>query len=131
MPVQVIWDDEARTCLRHIYIGNLTIDDYINAVNEVEQMSKSVSHTVHSIMDRSQVLTTPAVMLPVMRYANKHVPPNLGLRVIIKGGMFTRAIVDLGRRVAPRLAQNIYFANDLDDARAIIAAHADKVEKAS
>jgi hypothetical protein len=35
--------------------------------------------------------------------------------------MFTRLIVDIGRRAAPRLVDNVYFVDTVEEARLIIA----------
>jgi len=43
MPIQVIWDNEAKTTIRQIYSGKLTLQDYITATDVVEQMAKGVS----------------------------------------------------------------------------------------
>ena len=123
MPINVVWDNNAKTIIRQIYTGKLTLQDYIMATNELEQMAKEVTHTVHSLMDRTDVISAPGLVLPAMRYANSHVPPNLGIRVIIKGDMFTHVIVDIGRRVAPRLIHDIYFVDSLEEGRAVIAKH--------
>ncbi len=120
MPIQVVWDDETKSTIRQIYSGKLTLQDYITATDTLEQMAKEVSHTVHSLMDRTAVLSAPGLVLPAMRYANNHVPSNLGLRVIVKGDMFTHVIVDIGQRVAPRLIHNIYFVDTLEAGRAMI-----------
>ncbi|MBA3869848.1 MAG: hypothetical protein H0X30_11945, partial [Anaerolineae bacterium] len=117
---QVVWDDETKIAIRQIYMGGLTLQDYITATDVLAQMAKSVPYTVHSLMDRTGVTSAPGIVLPAMRYANNHVPPNLGIRVVIKGDMFTHVIVDIGRRVAPRLVHDIYFADTLDEGRAII-----------
>ena len=87
---------------------------------------KSVSHTVHSLMDRTGVISAPKIVLPAVRYANNHVPPNLGIRVVIKADMFTHVIVDIGQRVAPRLIHNIYFVDTLEEGRAFIARRSKK-----
>jgi len=126
MPIQVIWDDETKTTIRQIYSGKLTLQDYITATDQVEQMAKGVSYTIHSLMDRTEVISAPGIVLPAMRYANNHVPPNLGVRVIIKGDMFTHVIVDIGRRIAPCLVHDIYFVDTLDEGRAVIAKHTAK-----
>lgn len=123
MPVEVIWDDETQTILRQIYNGHIKFEDYIAATDEFGRMARSVPHTVHSIMDRTRVLSTPGVLLPAMRYANNTLPLNVGLRVIIKASWFTRVLVDLGRRIAPHLINNIHFVDTLDDARRLIASH--------
>lgn len=128
MPVQVIWDDEGKTIIRQIYSGHLEISDYITAADQVEQMAKAVSYTVHSIMDRRAVLSAPGMALPAMRYANNHVPPNLGIRVVVKGDLFTRVLVDIGRRVAPRLVQDMHFVDTLEEGRALIARRSKVVE---
>ncbi len=127
MPIQVIWDDATKTTLRQIYSGKLTLQDYIEATDTLEQMAKEVTHTVHSLMDRTAVASTPGIVLPAMRYANNHVPSNLGIRVVVKGDMFTHVIVDIGRRVAPRLIHSIYFVDTLEAGRAIIAKHIQQV----
>jgi len=126
MPIQVVWDNDAKTVIRQIYSGQLTLQDYIVATNEMERMIKGVPHTVHSLMDRTEVVSAPGIVLPAMRYANSHVPPNLGIRVIIKGDMFTHVIVDIGRRVAPRLIHDIYFVDSLEEGRAVIDKHSKK-----
>ena len=126
MPVQVIWDDEAHTILRQIYTGHLKLADYLEASDEFGRMAKLVTHTVHSIMDRTGVLSTPGVMLPALRYANNNLPPNIGIRVIVKGSMFTRLLVDIGRRAAPSLTKQVYFVETLEEARNLIAQHAEK-----
>ena len=123
MPINVVWDNNAKTIIRQIYTGRLILQDYIVATNELEQMAKEVTHTVHSLMDRTDVISAPGLDLPAMSYANSHVPPNLGIRVIIKGDMFTHVIVDIGRRVAPRLIHDIYFVDSLEEGRAVIAKH--------
>jgi hypothetical protein len=121
MPVEVVWDDEAHTILRQIYSGHLKLEDYIAATDEFGRMARSVPHTVHSIMDRTRVLSTPGVLLPAMRYANNTLPPNVGLRVIIKASLLTRVLVDLGRRVAPNLINNIHFVDTVEESHRLIA----------
>lgn len=121
MPVQVIWDDEGKTIIRQIFSGQVTLQDYITAADQVEEMAKEVPHTVHSLMDRTDVVSSPSIVLPAMRYANSHVPPNLGIRVVVKGGVFTQVIVDIGRRVAPRLIHDIVFVDTVEEGHALIA----------
>lgn len=123
MPIQVVWDNEAKTVIRQIYSGNVSLQDYMTAADDVERLAKMVPHTVHSIMDRGQIQSTPSMVLRALRYANNHVPPNLGLRVIINGDVFTRVVVDIGRQIAPRLIRDIYFVDTLDAARDVITRH--------
>ncbi len=125
MPVKVIWDDEAKTCIRQIYSGDVTLQDYMMAADEVERMAKGVSYTVHSLMDRTGLVSTPPLVLPAVRYANNHVPPNLGLRVLIQAAPFTRVVIEIGRRIAPRLMQHIHFVDTLEEGRALITRYSE------
>lgn len=123
MPVEVIWDDDAHTIIRQIYSGNVDLRDYITATDVLEQMAKHTPYVVHSLMDRTQVLSAPNGTLTALRYANNHVPENLGLRVIIKGDSLTKVLVEIGKRIAPRLIRNIYFVDTVDDGRLVIDQH--------
>lgn len=123
MPVEVVWDDEAQTIVRQIYSDHLKLEDYMTATDEVVRMARSVPHTVHSIMDRTSALSTPGVLLPAMRHANNTLPSNVGLRVIINATLFTRVLVDLGRRIAPNAINNIHFVDSLEEARSVIASY--------
>jgi hypothetical protein len=120
MPVQVVWDNPEKTILRQIYSGHVKIEDFFAATDEVFRMAQEVDHIVHSINDRTPALSFPARILPALRYANKHVPPNLGLRILIKPSLFARLMVDMGKVVAPKLTQDVYYVETLAEAYALI-----------
>ena len=73
MPIQAIWDDEAKTTIRQIYSGKLTLQDYITATDAVEDMSKEVSQTVHSLWielmsSLRRVWSYPPCAMPIIMY---------------------------------------------------------------
>lgn len=123
MPVQVEWDNDSRSVIRQIYSGFVTLDDYMRATDQVAEMVGKVAHEVHSIMDRTAITSAPSTALPALLYANRKLPDNIGLRLIINPSMYTRMIVNIGRHVAPRVITNVYFARDIVEARAIIRDH--------
>jgi len=121
MPVEVIWDNDDKTIIRQIYRGITTTDDYFLATDCIYNMACLVPEkTVHVILDRREVRATPASLFTVLRYANDHLPPNLGVSVIVKPSMFTRLLVDMGKRFAPKLTRVVYFTDTLEEARQII-----------
>jgi len=121
MPVMVIWDNKEKTIIRQIYSGDTSHQDYIQAVDEFAALASSVSHIVHSIMDRREIESAPSVNISGLRYGNQHMPANVGLRVVVKPGLFTQIMVDVGKRIAPNLVQQVYFVDTLEEAYAIIA----------
>jgi len=123
MPVEVIWDDEAKTIIRQKYTGHVVLDDYYIAVDKFVDLAKSVDYTVHSIMDRTDMLISQGSYLQAMRYADKKMPDNIGLRVIIKANVMTKMMVNIGTRIAPRLISNVHIVDTLEDAREVIKSH--------
>ncbi|MCA9912686.1 MAG: hypothetical protein KC496_05040 [Anaerolineae bacterium] len=129
MPVQVVWDDDEKRILRQIYSGHVTLQDYYAATDQVAEMASQVSHVVHSVMDRSQIISTPNSALPALLYANKHLPENIELRLIICPSVYTRMITNIGRRIAPRVIHHIHFAATLAEAHQIIRQHMNVVDR--
>lgn len=123
MPIDVIWDDEAKTIIRQIYSGRVILDDYYKATDQFVKLANSVDYTVHSIMDRQDVLISEGSYLQVMRYANKIMPDNIGIRAIIKANVMTRMMINIGSRLAPRLVSQIRLVNNLEEARQVIEAN--------
>jgi hypothetical protein len=121
MPVEVIWDDDAQTIIRQIYSGHLVLQDFFTGTDALLRMANSVTYPVHTIYDRTQVDSTPAMILPALRYVNSRVPPNLRLRIIVKPVLFTRVIIELAQKIAPRVVENLYFVETLEEARRMIA----------
>ena len=120
MSVEVIWDDEAKTIIRQVYAGTTILDDYYKAVDEFVELATSVDYMVHSIMDRTQITSAPGTILQVMRYADKLMPDNVGLRIIVKPTMLTKIFADMGKRIAPKLARHVHYCDTLDEAHALI-----------
>lgn len=120
MPVQVVWDDDAKTIIRQIYSGHVVLNDYYDAVDHFVELASSVDYTVHSIMDRRDILVSQASYLQVMRYGDKKIPDNVGLRVIINAMAITRMMVNIGERITPRLINNVHIVDTLEEARTTI-----------
>ncbi len=123
MPMKVIWDDENQTIIRQIYTGVVTTEDYYAAIDEFALLASSVTHTVHSIMDRREIQVVTGSYMNALRYGNGKMPDNLGLRVIINANGMTKMMINIGTRIAPRLVANIHFVNTLEQAYEVIASH--------
>lgn len=123
MPVTVIWDDEAKTTLRQVYEGNLALDDYYVAVDAFLKLAETEGQgrIIHSIMDRTLVKSSPSGAIRAMQYGNKKLEHVLGITVVLKPNLMVRFIVDMGKRVAPALVRKLFYADNLEDARAIIS----------
>lgn len=122
MPVKTVWDNDAKTIVRNIYSGNVTVDDYYIATDEFVELAVTVDHQVNSIMDRTNIVTAPATVLQALRYADKKIPEGkLGMSVIVNSSTFSKVMVNIGKRFAPNLAKTVFFADTVEDAHHIIA----------
>ena len=129
MPVEVFWDNDEKTIVHQIYQGVVIQEDYYMAIERVAELLRSVDHTVHSIHERDQVKIHPSTTISALRYGHRIMPPNLGINVIIGAKQFTRVVANLGRTVAPNLVKEIFFADNVEEARAIIARESTKQVK--
>jgi len=128
MPVQVEWADPSRRAICQIYSGDVVLDNYYDATDQVAALARTVPYTVHSIMDRSAVTSSVNSALPALLYANRNLPENLGLRIIINPSVYTRMIIHIGTKIAPRVINNVRFANDLQEAQEIVGERAAELE---
>jgi hypothetical protein len=123
MPARTEWDNEEKTVLLHIYEDDVTLEDYHRIIDESYELISAQPHPVHTIMLRTNVKSQPAALLSVMRYANKHLPDNQGIRAIVGANRLTKILTDIGKTVFKNLVESLYLAEDLDDARRHIAAY--------
>lgn len=122
MPGRTEWLNDDHTIMLHLYEGKVILEDYYKVIDESYALTKAEDHVVHIIMDRSGLTESPASMTSVMRYGNKKIASNTGMRVIVGATFMTRVIVDVGRVIAKSLVDNVHFAESRDEALEIINA---------
>jgi hypothetical protein len=120
MAVHVQWDNAEKTTILQQYSGDVTVDEYLYAINRTFHMVMSVSHTVHLIYDRTELKTTAQPMSRVFQVAGKHLTPNLGSIVIVGGTLTTTINFQLLKVIAPALAKKVQFADTLAEAHAML-----------
>ncbi len=84
-------------------------------------MLKSVSHTVHLIIDERAIELN--LSFADMNYLEQKVPPNQGTVVIVvnKGDLIYKKVVqDVGQKMAPKAFEQPYFATSLEAARRVL-----------
>jgi hypothetical protein len=123
MPVHIQWDNADKTIILHQYEGEVSTNDYLHAINRTFQMLNSVPHTVHLIYDRSGVTGVPQQMSRIFQVAGKYLTENIGIKVVVGANLTTTINLQLCRVIAPGVAKNTHFANSVNEARQLIAAH--------
>lgn len=121
MPFQVIWEDPEQTIIRQLYTGKVTAGDYYQAVDRNAEMMHSVNHPVDLIIDVLDAKTDMKGFWAALSYANKKVPDNQRLVIVVGADSFLKVLGGVANKIAPRATSNSYFADSLDEAYRIIA----------
>ena len=121
MGIRLLWGNEEKTILRHIYDGKWTVDDYRGAMEESRQMLLSVQHPVDLIIDMRKSASPPFGILPAYQETDQLVPDNQRLVIMVKPGMIMKALNRIITDIAPRSSANGIIAESMDEAHALIA----------
>jgi hypothetical protein len=120
MPIAVAWGDVSKTIIVSTFKGEWTLEDSHNMIDEMYQLTSSVNHIVHVVLDFTDSLSSPAKMLSSGSHIEKRSSPNSGLSVIVKANGFIKAISQLIMKLFVRNGK-LYFVDTVDEAYQIIA----------
>lgn len=118
--IQVSWDNDTKTIIRYDFDYGWTWAE-LDAANEMlHEMLRSVHHDICAIAIQNyrqhylpaNPLSKISVMLPTR-------PQQLGLTVIVAHSSLITGVLNLMIKVYPS-ASHLRFANNLDEARAMI-----------
>jgi hypothetical protein len=119
MKIQIVWDDAARTILRHTYQPGWTLDDYHHLVDVNHEMLMSVDHCVDIISDFTDSRTTPTQLISAMTHMENRLPRYEQVSVLVQAPFFIRIMVESGLRLMKGRNQRVAvrFATSLEEAR--------------
>jgi hypothetical protein len=121
MSYLIQWDNADKTVVFQQYKDTAVKEDLYSLSKASAEMLKSVSHTVHLIIDERPVKVT--LSYTDIKYLEGNVPENQGAVIMIvnKSGLaYKKLIQDVGRSLAPKAFDQPYFAETLEEARQIL-----------
>ncbi len=122
MAIAILWDDEARTCLRLDFEGPWRWDEYDSAIAEASSTIESAGHRVDLIHNLRAGSRMPiGYFLPHFRYALNLMGANLGLIVFIGSNHSMQVLLSLFIETFTTVHHKVAFADSVDDARRILA----------
>lgn len=131
MGYSVEWANAEKTIVLQTYSGYVKTDEYYQAVDESALLLSSVEHPVDLIMDGREAKTENGKgFLMAVSYANKKVPKNQRLVLMVGAGLLIRTMGKITRSIAPRATENIYFVNTVEEAYKLIEEHQQSSEHA-
>lgn len=123
MSIELKWEDEAKTILRHTYKGAWTVEEFYRAVDESRALLLEVGHPVDLIIDMREGPNPPRGIAPAYQYADRKVPPNQRLIVMVDPSEYMRTFNRVVEGIAPRASQNRHVVETIEDAHELIEAY--------
>lgn len=131
MTIQVEWDNEAKTIIRHDFDGLWTWGEFQELCRATRAMVTSVPHPVHIISNmRQAIMPRGQGMMGNMRRAMLAAPPNRGIIVVVVNP-FLKSLLSLFMSFDPEMTEIIYSAESVEEARQLIAARGQSAGHAS
>jgi hypothetical protein len=115
------WDNEEKTVVFQQYTGIPFKEDLYNLAEESARMLKSVSHTVHIIIDEHNVKMN--LNAKDMEYLENLVPVNQGCVILVvnqKNLPYKKFINGAGAKIAPKTFEQPFFAAAVEEARQLL-----------
>ncbi len=120
MSIEAVWLNEPQRIVHIRYGGDLATADYIEAIQTLSTMMQDVSNSVHFVLERTAVVRIQQSPLSILLFANRQLPQNVGVVVIIQPTTYIRMILSIARSLTPRLVKNLHYATDMTTALQII-----------
>ena len=126
MSITAKWDNEDYTVIRIQLHDPWEGEEYSQATLHAWSLMETVNHTVHLIIDFSDASTFPKNMLLQAPATNSHIHLRQGLVIVVKITPYLQAVMRVAIRVFPRLGQNLFFTQTVQEAYDLIQARSIK-----
>ena len=121
MGVRVYWHDDQKTILHQVYEGQCVASDFHKCVNDSYPLVSSVTHTVDIIVDMTQARFVGASFLSARNNSETKAQDNQRMAILVGAPGFIKALVNIGKTIAPKTTKNIRFAKTVEEAHSLIA----------
>ncbi|MEO8613187.1 MAG: hypothetical protein ABI690_35175 [Chloroflexota bacterium] len=128
MPINVRWDDEAKTIVRLDFIAPVSWETFQDAMDRAAKLAESVNYRVDVLSIPGVVPMPPGSPVPQVQRAFKKLPRNVGVVVMLTSNAFARTIVSTvgGMYIGKRYKA----VETIDEAYRLIDAHRAKSHSA-
>lgn len=123
MGIRIVWDDDERTIIRHVYEGDWTLEDYYHLIDENYRLLDEVGHPVYIINDLRAMTSMPQDMAMAIRYAVHKAHPNEVINVMVGASMYVNMLVDAINKSIKGKVTEVNYVNTLEEAYTMIENH--------
>lgn len=121
MPVKIDWFDAAQTIIRIDVNGSWPLEEYLHGVQSAIAMTKDKPYIVHTIVDMTNSSNFPTQVISAAKGYDTRFPTNQGLFLMVNTPLYLRTMVQIAIKMYIKAAENLQFANSVDEACGLIA----------
>jgi hypothetical protein len=121
MSITVVWDDEAKTAIRHIYQGRWDWSDFYKALQEANAMMDTVNYKVGLIIDVQASGLIPSGAISRIGSLRGRAHRNSGMAALVGANMFVRMLYDIFQKAYRGMDANFVMVSSLNEAREVLA----------
>ncbi len=123
MGIEIVWDDDAQTILRHIYTDPWTAQDVIDTVAVSFEMLAQIDHPIYRIVDLTATKQVPLDILKAGRVVLRQNPPNQVVAYVVGASNIVITSYKILATLYPHIKKSYLFVDTLEEAYARIAEH--------
>ncbi|MEO8395425.1 MAG: hypothetical protein ABI700_20700 [Chloroflexota bacterium] len=120
MGIQIVWDNDEQTIIRHIYEKHWSLEDYYALIDENFRQIASVNHRVDIINDLRELTVIPPNVVPAIRYAARKAHPNEGINVIVASPTHVKVLIEAINQAVGEVTE-VLHVRTIDEAYPLIA----------
>lgn len=120
MPVTMDWETPERRVIHITFFGTWDVNDLHRLITKRNSMMECVKHLVHQIYDMTASSSAPSNLLSIMSRAELPSDKKGSLIVIVNASDYIKSISTIMRTISPRLFDNVFFVNSLDEAQRLV-----------
>ncbi|MBA3867867.1 MAG: hypothetical protein H0X30_01800 [Anaerolineae bacterium] len=94
--------------------------DFHTCINDAYRMVNMVNHPVDIIVDMTKATFIGTSFLSAQGNSEAKVQDNQRMAILVGAPAFIRALVNIGKKIAPKTTKNIHFAKTVDEAIILI-----------
>lgn len=121
MGIKIVWGDEDKTIIHHVYEGNWTIEDYYNLISEHNRTVSRLDYSVAVVNDLRLSGPIPAGIGSAVKYAARKAPANEEIKIMVGGDRSIKTLIDLINMTAGADITELIYVATLEEAYVIIA----------
>jgi hypothetical protein len=120
MPIEIQWDDEAKTIIRENYLGQWTWDNFFTMSIQAAEMMQTVDHRVDILANmKDGIMPTSGASMSNSRKVLLALPSNWGVIVVVTNS-FVSVLASIFKQFDVQLGTKMHTTDSLEKAYQII-----------